>query len=353
MAERIVNRKDTAANWATANPVLAEGEFGFETDTRKWKVGNGATTWNSMPYGIESNDVNHIAKHNWGLEIEGAHTAPTPTVVDSIILYNKSRAGRPCPIWKDDLGETYSIQPAFFGRSISVLSPGNNTTLTQQGCLFTSTGTVSHPVMTAATLMNSVKMARWTSAAATNSSAGVFHPSTLVWRGTPGGIGPMPVGGFFMYARFGLSTVAAGSRCFIGLSSQITTLAGEPSALPDCWGIGWDSTDTAANMFLYRRSATGAVQKIEISVANGFSFDAPRSALNMYDFYLYAPPGGSDITVRLVNETTDLGCINNVIYIADMPASATFLSPMAMVNSGTLATAHTFDVSRLYIESDF
>lgn len=43
-------RRDTAHNWAVANPVLLAGELGFETDTRKGKVGDGATTWNNLPY---------------------------------------------------------------------------------------------------------------------------------------------------------------------------------------------------------------------------------------------------------------------------------------------------------------
>nr|DAW17360.1 MAG TPA: hyaluronidase [Caudoviricetes sp.] len=43
-------RQDTAANWTSANSVLAAGEFGYETDTEKIKVGNGATAWNSLTY---------------------------------------------------------------------------------------------------------------------------------------------------------------------------------------------------------------------------------------------------------------------------------------------------------------
>ena len=36
-------RKGTAAAWASANPVLSAGEPGFETDTKKLKLGNGST----------------------------------------------------------------------------------------------------------------------------------------------------------------------------------------------------------------------------------------------------------------------------------------------------------------------
>ena len=43
-------RSDTAANWTATNPVLAEGEPARETDTGKWKVGDGVTAWNALPY---------------------------------------------------------------------------------------------------------------------------------------------------------------------------------------------------------------------------------------------------------------------------------------------------------------
>jgi hypothetical protein len=50
MAIRIQLRRDTAANWTSANPVLANGEMGIETDTLKAKVGNGSAAWSTRPY---------------------------------------------------------------------------------------------------------------------------------------------------------------------------------------------------------------------------------------------------------------------------------------------------------------
>jgi parallel beta-helix repeat protein len=50
MAQKIQLRRDTAANWTAANPILAQGEVGFEIDTSKSKVGDGVTAWNSRPY---------------------------------------------------------------------------------------------------------------------------------------------------------------------------------------------------------------------------------------------------------------------------------------------------------------
>jgi nitrogen fixation protein len=43
-------RRGTASQWTTTNPILAEGEVGLETNTRKFKVGDGATAWNSLTY---------------------------------------------------------------------------------------------------------------------------------------------------------------------------------------------------------------------------------------------------------------------------------------------------------------
>jgi hypothetical protein len=60
MAIRMQQRRGTAAQWAAANgglgPVLAAGEIGFETDTGKFKMGNGSSTWNSLSYFTDASD---------------------------------------------------------------------------------------------------------------------------------------------------------------------------------------------------------------------------------------------------------------------------------------------------------
>lgn len=43
-------RRGAAASWTAANPILAQGELGYEIDTQKIKIGNGSTTWNSLSY---------------------------------------------------------------------------------------------------------------------------------------------------------------------------------------------------------------------------------------------------------------------------------------------------------------
>ena len=50
MADRIQQRRDTAARWAQYNPVLLEGEVGYVTDNpNRYKIGNGIHAWNDLP----------------------------------------------------------------------------------------------------------------------------------------------------------------------------------------------------------------------------------------------------------------------------------------------------------------
>jgi len=61
VAKRIQLRHDTAARWASVGSslVLLAGEFAYETDTGKLKVGDGSTKWSDLPY-FQSADTNGV-----------------------------------------------------------------------------------------------------------------------------------------------------------------------------------------------------------------------------------------------------------------------------------------------------
>jgi hypothetical protein len=50
MANRMLQRRDVATDWTTADPILGDGEFGYETDTGKMKIGNGTDEWTALAY---------------------------------------------------------------------------------------------------------------------------------------------------------------------------------------------------------------------------------------------------------------------------------------------------------------
>lgn len=72
MAQQIQSRHGTAAQWTTANPLLAVGEIGAETDTNRFKIGNGSTYWNSLGYAT-------------GLQWKGAWSSATAYVVNDVV----------------------------------------------------------------------------------------------------------------------------------------------------------------------------------------------------------------------------------------------------------------------------
>lgn len=43
-------KRDTSANWTSTNRVLLAGELGYDSTNKAWKLGDGATAWNSLPH---------------------------------------------------------------------------------------------------------------------------------------------------------------------------------------------------------------------------------------------------------------------------------------------------------------
>jgi hypothetical protein len=82
-------RRGTASQWTSANPTLASGEQGFETDTGKVKIGNGSTAWNSLAY-IGAGTVTSITA---GTGLSGGTITTTGTIaIDTATTVDVSTA---------------------------------------------------------------------------------------------------------------------------------------------------------------------------------------------------------------------------------------------------------------------
>jgi hypothetical protein len=57
MAILIKLRRGLKEEWEQENPILGNGEIIVETDTKQVKIGDGVTTYNSLPYGFDSGPI--------------------------------------------------------------------------------------------------------------------------------------------------------------------------------------------------------------------------------------------------------------------------------------------------------
>lgn len=83
-------RRGTAAQWTSAAPVLAAGEMGYETDTRKLKVGDGTTAWASLDYTIDGLAADITAASLGALTSETTTTLTADSVNTKLVFTDET-----------------------------------------------------------------------------------------------------------------------------------------------------------------------------------------------------------------------------------------------------------------------
>ena len=139
-------RRGTASEWTSANPVLASGELGFETDTQKGKIGNGSTAWNSLVYllGAEVGDISAVTA---GTGLTGGGTAGAVTLnVDTSSIATKDHVSATY-VPTSSLGVTTATLNAS-GKLDSSQVPTTLATTTYADGILTSAGTYTDSSIT-------------------------------------------------------------------------------------------------------------------------------------------------------------------------------------------------------------
>jgi len=103
MATRMQQRRGTAAQWTTANPILAAGEIGFETDNNKFKIGDGVNHWADLSYFSDAASISAL--------VDGA-----PALMDTLNEISAALGDDP------DFVNTIGQQISTINNSISLLA---------------------------------------------------------------------------------------------------------------------------------------------------------------------------------------------------------------------------------------
>lgn len=333
MAVTIQLRRDSAANWTSENPILAEGELGFETDTKLYKIGDGVSSWATLTYA--SLDVTH--------DVVALNSVTDPTPPSSgLLLYTKEVAGQMVPKVVGPSGLDVILQPFFGGNGIQMAAPGTSTAMSYFGMgAFTAVGSVSHPVISASSFAESIRRTRVTSAATANSASELRLSVAPAMRGNASNIG-----GFRAVFRFSFGSFVATQRTAVGLwaSTGATSTSAEPSSIVNGVWVGRDSTDS--NLQLMYNDASGIASKIDLGV--NFS---PTDINSLYELVLFCKKGGNEIEYRVMDYTT--GNSTQGLVDTDLPVATTPITPHFYINNGGTASSVILDIYRYYLESDF
>lgn len=121
---KIQLRRDTLANFTSVNPVLAEGEMAYETDTKKFKIGDGTTAYTSLDY--QGGGGTTITKG------ENAYTTlalgDNLVVTDGVVNANLDEIGSEL----GDLSSRVTTTEAEIAHKQDVLTAGNGISIVQK-----------------------------------------------------------------------------------------------------------------------------------------------------------------------------------------------------------------------------
>ena len=210
-------------------------------------------------------------------------------------------------------------------------SPSITTTITTEGLPVTNVGTVSHPTLAATNLAASMRRWRLTSAAVVDSVAEQRASGWACWRGNAAGLG-----GWTFVTRHSLTTLQTTGMGFFGLYGSIAALATNLTlaTVINAVGIGFQR-GTHANWQLVTNDSTGAPTLTDMGAPFAVALGGVLTLI------IAAPPNGSSVWVRAVNEVT--GAVFKQEITADLPANTQFLSPRFYLNTGATAAAVAYD----------
>jgi hypothetical protein len=337
MSTTLQFRRDTASNWTTNNPVLAQGELGLETDTHAYKIGDGATSWANLSY-------NQLAPEISTLLLDGQSSdASTPSSGD-LVVYSKAIAGRMMLKQIGPSGIATALQPFLARNKVGYWNPSGNSTTSPEVFGYSLPNTIG--TTTAANIATTNLFTRMRRISFISSATAGSLSSFRV------AVAQVTMGGFYKIIRFGCSDPAtvSGARQFCGvITSTGAPTNVEPNTLVNCIGIGNGAADTNLSIFY-----GGSVAQTPISL--GSNFPANTLSSDAYELALFAPSNQYCVyyeATRLNTGNVATGVIagDGAAYVLPPPSTLLTFSWNFRTNNAT-ALSVGLDIMSDYIETD-
>jgi len=331
MSSLIQFRRDTAANWSSANPILAQGELGLVTDTGAYKIGDGILNWNTLTYNQLQPQVSTLTMTN--------QQDPTTPGAGTTVIYGRSVSGRSMPKFIGPSGLDSPLQPAIFQNSIWLVQPNTTSSVSAIGGAVTSVGTISTITPSSNTFGLCSNFVSAATAASTTGTGQTIAPLNT-------SAGAASNGGFFFVTRLwfpdaNYGTGATGSRMFAGITDQTMAVSvGADNPAGSRIGFALSTNLSEVNWMLTTRNGT-----TETRVDTG----TPFVVNNLYDFYLFMPGGSTTVNWRIDNLSTNVTTEGSTA--ATLPGSGVYMRGGFQI--ATLTTvARNVRMKKIYIETD-
>lgn len=269
--------------------------------------------------------------------------SPATPAADNLNLFARKLAGKVMLGTEDQLGREAQLQPMLGGKSVFYCSPANSTTgPTCIGGLLSTVATISHQqTIASANPWQAARRTRFQTNTTAGNATGARTGYTQWSRGNAAGFG-----GFYFRGQVGMNINLNGGQKFFGLCALTTLLAGDPSALLNMCGMGYDAGDASTgNWFFMRNDGAGVATKVDLGT------NAARNTNDGYDLIMYNPPNSGDLFVRIVNLHSGV-LVLDTSYNTDLPAVNTGMAYKCDVRNGAVAAADNIEVANVYIEGD-
>jgi len=372
MPQKIQLRRETAANWTSANPTLLAAEVGFETDTRLFKIGDGSTAWNSLAYRGSvtetlnnktlgaSNTINGGSASSAGAAMrQRSDTAANWTS-------NNPTLGAAVVGLESDTGLAKVGDGSTAWNSLAYWTPGGGASsipfrLNEYSAHYVpSSVTATQGTTIAAGAASAVDGSTRTSYTPASSFASLFDTfcQREVWGGTAaadrtggcawgGSIFRMPAATVDAQQRFSVTWAIADANPagqqlvgVVGTAPTLTT-SNQPSAITNFFGVGADND--MSQLVVMNNDASGVQTETTINGGSGFAANDATQVFKL-DGALRSIGGVQSLWYRVRNLIGGADVTNTIT--TNMPANSQNLRICCLRGTGTGTAAPTVHVIR-------
>ena len=332
MPTRIQLRRDTAANWTAANPVLAQGELGLETDTSLLKIGNGSAAWSSLPY------VSYGAGAVTTLSIPTVDVDPSAPAANAVTFYGKRWAGQDTLGARNAYGYPFALQQSVMAKNLAMITPATSALLNVVGCAVASAGIISHPAV-GETFGVTTNLA---SSASANYGFGI-STAVVSWFRSHGWTFFARMG--FPDASYDNSGASTGIRIAVGMTSTTGAVS-----------VGADDVAGSYHAMFLRHHVNGGATHTnwQFATKDGTTqlltdTTVPFAINKVYDFTIFCPPNGDFIGWQVINRTDDV--VGSGSVSGHLPTAGTALRASSFAQTIN-AVVRNFRIQKMAVEAD-